>query len=357
MRTHLIEPHSGGRISGGYLYNQRIADGCKAVARHAVGLDTLDADLARLELAGSGWVLIDSLFLQEELFPALLSLRRSDLRLGVLLHALPSFIERANRREVLERELPLTATPAELALLDELELLVAPGPYVPRVLGSQGSPIPCIVCPPGVDHRTSPPTPKHAKARAIRLISLGGVSPLKGFADGLAALARSGVTDWEWNIAGSLEVAPEHTAQLLALRRQLDMEDRVRFLGQLDHATTLELLGESDVLLVPSYTENAPLVALEALASGVPVVGYAVGGLPDIVRDGETGLLAPLLDIPALAERLHRIITDEAMRARLARAARDSGNAIPSWPEAAHHFADALDSASLTAAARSRTGA
>jgi glycosyltransferase involved in cell wall biosynthesis len=183
------------------------------------------------------------------------------------------------------------------------------------------------------------------------------VSPLKGFADGLAALARSGAANWEWSIAGSLEVAPEHTAELFALRRELGLDDRVHFLGQRDHRATLAVLARSDALLIPSYTENAPLVALEALAAGVPVVGYAVGGLPDIVRDGETGLLAPLLDIAALADRLRQIIEDDGERARLAHAARQAAAAIPSWSEAARHFAAALGSASLTAAARPRTGA
>jgi glycosyltransferase involved in cell wall biosynthesis len=135
------------------------------------------------------------------------------------------------------------------------------------------------------------------------------------------------------------------------------LDDRVHLLGQRDHGASLALLAQSDALLIPSHTENTPLDALEALAAGVPVVGYAVGGLPDIVRDGETGLLAPLLDIPALADRLHRIISDEAERARLSRAAQHAAAAIPSWPEAARHFADALGGASLSAAARPRTGA
>jgi glycosyltransferase involved in cell wall biosynthesis len=357
MRAHLIEPHSGGRISGGYLYNQRIADGSTEIARHAVRLEALDAELARLDLPGPAWVLIDSLFLRPELCAPFLRLRRADLHLGVLLHALPSFIERASRREVLEQALPLGASRAELALLDELELLVAPGPYMPRVLASQGARIPCIVCAPGVDHPSAARAASRSGSRPFQLVSLGGVSPLKGFADGLAALARSGARNWEWSIAGSLEVAPEHTAELVALRHELGLDDRVHFLGQRDHGASLALLAASDALLIPSYTENAPLVALEALAAGVPIVGYAVGGLSDIVRDGETALLAPLLDIAALAARLRQIMEDDAERARLARTARQAATAIPSWPEAAHQFRAALGSASLTAAARPRTGA
>ncbi|HVZ35568.1 MAG TPA: hypothetical protein VG963_24250, partial [Polyangiaceae bacterium] len=118
-----------------------MADGV-TVCRHAVRLDALEAELSRLELSGPGWVLVDSLFLRAELIEPFFSLRRGDLGLGVLLHALPSFIERACQREVLSRSLPLRACAAELALLDRLDLLVAPGPYLPRVLAEQGSKIP-----------------------------------------------------------------------------------------------------------------------------------------------------------------------------------------------------------------------
>lgn len=346
MRTHLIEPHAVGRISGGYLYNQRMADGV-SVCRHAVRLDSLEADLSCLELSGPGWVLVDSLFLRSELLEPFFALRRPNLGLGVLLHALPSFIERACRREVLQRALPLRASAAELALLDRLDLLVAPGPYVPRVLGEQGSKIRCLVCPPGVDQPrgSGPASQEELGDRQLRFISLGGVSPLKGFGDGLLALAACRSRRWRWRIVGSHEVAPEHVAELLQLRSELGLDEQVHLVGQHDHRTTLALLGQSDALLIPSFTENAPLVALEALAAGVPVVGYAVGGLPELVRDGEAGLLAPLLDVQGLAERLREIIEDDSARARLSRGALSAGRGLRTWSEAARDFAAALAAA------------
>lgn len=356
MRVHLIEPHAGGRISGGYLYNQRIADGT-TVVRHAVGLDTLASDVARLELTGPGWVLIDSLFLRPELIAPLRELRQPGLGLGVLLHALPSFIERASRRDQLELELPLRATAKELALLAELDLLVAPGPYVPRLLAEQGSSIRCSICPPGVDR---PPAGARAsrvvdQTATFRFISLGGVSPLKGFADGLCALSECRSERWQWNIVGTLEVAPEHVAELLRLRREFGLDGRVHLLGQRSHEATLSLLRESDALLIPSYTENAPLVVLEALAAAVPVIGYAVGGLPDLLRGGAGGLLAPLLDIRALSECLSQIIEDGATRSRLCGEARHASTALLSWSEAARHFRTTLEAEAISFAARPRT--
>jgi glycosyltransferase involved in cell wall biosynthesis len=340
MRAYLIEPHAEGRISGGYLYNRRMAEGDASILRRAVHVDRLESELAALAPHGPAWLLLDSIFLRPEWAGSFLRLRRAGLHLGVLLHAFPSFIERAMDRELLERELPLLPTAAELGLLEELELLVAPGPYVPRLLAQCGANIRCLVCPPGVDHNTAPPIT--AASATVRLISLGGVTPLKGLADGLRALGAAAVGGWHWTIVGHTGVDARHVAELEEIARLEGISDRVWFAGQRDHDETLALLRQSDLVLMPSYTENAPLVALEALAAGVPVVGYAVGGLPDLIRDGETGLLAPLLDIDGLSQRLRRLIQDGAERQRLARASAREGTLLPSWEAAARDFAAAL---------------
>src|SRR5690606_37443084 len=75
--------------------------------------------------------------------------------------------------------------------------------------------------------------------------------------------------------------------------------ERVAFLGKQD--SFVELLAAADVFLLPSESEAFGLAALEALSCGVPVVASLVGGLPEVVDHGETGLLAPVGDIDSLA--------------------------------------------------------
>jgi glycosyltransferase involved in cell wall biosynthesis len=82
------------------------------------------------------------------------------------------------------------------------------------------------------------------------------------------------------------------------------------------------LVGELDLLVVPSLSEGTPLVVLEAAAAGVPIVASAVGGIPEQVRPGVEALLAPAGDAPALASAARRVLGDEALAARLVRAAR-----------------------------------
>jgi ADP-heptose:LPS heptosyltransferase len=97
----------------------------------------------------------------------------------------------------------------------------------------------------------------------------------------------------------------------------LGLSDRARTLGRLDPATIRARLAGVAALVLPSRRENYPLVLLEAMAAGVPVVATRVGGVPEMVADGESGLLVPLDDPRALAEALARVSTDRDLCRRL----------------------------------------
>jgi glycosyltransferase involved in cell wall biosynthesis len=84
-----------------------------------------------------------------------------------------------------------------------------------------------------------------------------------------------------------------------------------------------EQLAASDVFVLSSRSEGMPMSILEAMAAGLPVVASAVGGIPEIVRDGETGLLVPPGDADALAAALGRLLDDDGLRRRLGAAGRE----------------------------------
>jgi N-acetyl-alpha-D-glucosaminyl L-malate synthase BshA len=94
-----------------------------------------------------------------------------------------------------------------------------------------------------------------------------------------------------------------------ALARELGIDDHVFFLGKID--TVAPLLAGADLFLLPSDRESFGLGALEALASGVPVIGADVGGLPEVVRQGETGFLGAVGDVEAMADAAIEFLEDE----------------------------------------------
>jgi glycosyltransferase involved in cell wall biosynthesis len=111
---------------------------------------------------------------------------------------------------------------------------------------------------------------------------------------------------------------PERGAIEADVRRR-GLADRVAFLDEQDGIAGL--LRGCAALLLPSDSESFGLVALEALASGVPVVGSAVGGIPEVVRDGVTGFLLAPDDVAGMAARVVELL-DPDRRAPMARAAR-----------------------------------
>ncbi len=116
----------------------------------------------------------------------------------------------------------------------------------------------------------------------------------------------------------------EERARLEADAARLGVADRVRFLGALPRPQVLGLLRAADVAVLSSAWENFPHAAVEALAMGTPVIATRVGGVPEIVRDGENGLLVEPGSPDALGAALRRYLADEGMRGRMRTAAAPS---------------------------------
>ena len=110
---------------------------------------------------------------------------------------------------------------------------------------------------------------------------------------------------------------PEEPA-LRALVAELGAGDAVRFLGPKPPAEIPGLLAGADALVLPSRAEGRGLVLLEAMAAGVPVVASDIPGPREIVLEGETGLRFPVGDALRLADAVERLLSDAALRARLA---------------------------------------
>jgi glycosyltransferase involved in cell wall biosynthesis len=155
-----------------------------------------------------------------------------------------------------------------------------------------------------------------AAARPFTVLSVGRLRPPKDFGTlirAMAALERGSV---RLRIAGD---GPERAALASEVAR-LGLDGDVELLGA--RTDVDELLADADLFVLASESEGLPMSVLEAMAAGLPVVASAVGGVPELVREGETGTLVPPGDSAALAIAIRRIAADPELRDRLGAAGR-----------------------------------
>jgi glycosyltransferase involved in cell wall biosynthesis len=147
------------------------------------------------------------------------------------------------------------------------------------------------------------------------LVFAGRLGPQKALDVLLRAL--TGVPDVALVVAGD---GPERAA-LERTSVELELDGRVSFLGAVPRERVLRLFRAADASVLPSGWENFPHTVVEALAMGCPVIATAVGGVPEVVHDGENGLLVAPRDPAALAAAIERFFADAELRARLGAAA------------------------------------
>lgn len=186
------------------------------------------------------------------------------------------------------------------------------------------------VVPLGVDIERFRPLDKEDARRELGfkdekiILFVGRIEPLKGV-DILINAAAMLESDVECSvlIVGGDDSSKMQVAQLQGLASDLGIEHRVAFAGAVDHEKLPLFYNAADVCVVPSHYESFGLVAVEAMACGVPVVASRVGGLTGTVRDGETGYLIPWLCPEPFAERIEMLLENESLRRNLGEAARE----------------------------------
>ncbi len=327
-RAVLIQPVSNGRISGGFLYNARMA------AHDAWELmDTSTDQLAKLssQLVSNRPVLMDSIWLTEECVEPFFDLRARGWRVGVMLHSFPSMIAATERGQS-----PL-AHPSrfEVQALERLGWVVVPGRHYADMLAGCNARV--VIAEPGIDDawRAEP----RRRNGPCRVVSVGAATPRKGFLDVAEILVERGGSDFHWTVVGSLDKDTTYAQRLVERTRSLPL---VAFAGQQPPSEVQRIVRGSDLLVMPSYDENQPLVLVEAMAASVPAVAYAAGAAQHMLAHGREGLIAPIGDRATLSDHLNRLLDDEATRYAMAVECWKRQTSIPNWPAAARKALEAL---------------
>src|SRR5437867_4169461 len=168
--------------------------------------------------------------------------------------------------------------------------------------------------------------PVAASYQAPRIISVGRLVEFKGFEhliDACAELARRGF-DFACDIIGDGPLRETLRSKIA----KLNLSSRINLLGSLSQKAVLEKLRDTDIFALASVTDAQgatdvfPTVILEAMASARPVVSTRLAGIPELVVDGQTGMLAPPGDSTALAHALEQLLRDPELRLRFGGAGR-----------------------------------
>jgi len=134
----------------------------------------------------------------------------------------------------------------------------------------------------------------------------------------------------------------EQKNELAKLADDLKIKDKVIFIGQVNHSDLPKYLKISDVFVRPSLSEGLGNAFLEAMAASVPIVGTRVGGIPDFLKNGETGLFCKVGDPEDIAQKIEQVIFDESLRKKIVENAFELMKEKYSWGKIARDYKDLI---------------
>ena len=151
---------------------------------------------------------------------------------------------------------------------------------------------------------------------------------------------------WQQGRTATLVIAGPTMEHFVRWFAALPIADRARcrLLGFISPEEKRDLLAATDVFALPSRTDSFGIVYLEAWCCGIPVIGARAGGVPDVIADGEDGLLVPFGAVPALADALRTLLDDPTLAARLGARGRAKTLERHTWERVATAFAGIYDS-------------
>jgi colanic acid/amylovoran biosynthesis glycosyltransferase len=178
------------------------------------------------------------------------------------------------------------------------------------------------ISPLGVDPERYQPRPMTAAFTSrFQMLCVGRLTPAKGQRILIEACRQ--LTDAGRNVSLIFVGTGPDEADLKAASHAYGLDHRIMFTGALNQDEVQKRYAQADVFVLPSFAEGIPVVLMEAMACGVPCVTTQITGIPELIRDGQDGLLVMPSDVDELVNAITRLIDDPELRARLSRAGRE----------------------------------
>lgn len=177
------------------------------------------------------------------------------------------------------------------------------------------------VCRLGVDPERFSPVDRVAEPGRFNVVCVGRLVSAKGQHILLEALAELKARGRHPRLT-FVGDGPDR-ASLESHTQRLGLSDSVQFAGAVNQDAILEFYGQADAFVLPSFAEGLPVVLMEAMAMGIPCVATQIAGVPELIRDGEHGLLVAASDVSGLAGAIERLMDAPDLCRRLAEAGRE----------------------------------
>lgn len=172
---------------------------------------------------------------------------------------------------------------------------------------------------------------RKAHRNVIKILSVSNLKKTKGIHINLKAIGK--LKDKYSNIQYDIIGNGDFEGPLRKLVRKLNLEDKVNFLGRMEHEKVIKCISDYDIFSLPSYNEGFGVAYIEAMSRGIPVIGVKGEGIEDAITNGYNGFLVDREDVDSLHSILEKLIKDEDTRVRVGLNGKNTVEKYFTWDE------------------------
>jgi glycosyltransferase involved in cell wall biosynthesis len=325
-RVSALMPLIHDRLTGGSLFNRKILDRIDKAAGvdlHLEGESLLDGQWT------PGIWLVDSLCLPL----GATHLVRNPSAAGIVIAHYLKLIDPRYRHS--------PQADAERDALRAYKAVVVTSQFARKALMENGLHGQVEVVRPGLEASYRRPVPQRLSA-ANRILTIGSLFPDKGLVEMVSILENMRDLNWSWEIVGDAELDVGFAAELHHRLSESPIGERVTLLGALPPHQVEDAYDRADIFALPSRFETCSMVTMEAMARGLPVVAFRVGGIPELLPDRFRQQLADAGDLDRFTAILRSLLADRGLRLALGDGNRVAGEKFPAWDDAAAQVLDLI---------------
>ncbi len=335
MNVLFLVPDIHDLQTGGNVYNRRVVAGIRPEASVRVVAWTpdegepLDPDLPTTDA-----IVIDSLLAQHPASLQAVAEAQPSATTILMVHYLHC---------IDPHEADTEAATDERKALRIVDGAITTSCFTRRALVEEGLPADRVrVARPGLGEQYRGRCPARLNRGPPRMLTVANLLPAKGLDSFVEVLRGLRTLPWTWTLVGNASLDPEYAERVHRRLRAAGLAGRVTWTGTVAPETLRTWYDRADLFVLPSRFETCSLSTREAMARGLPVVGYRVGGMAENFDGAAAGHLVPPGTPSALQAALRSLLRDPMTRGRKGDAAWRRSRAFPAWEEAADRFRETL---------------